>query len=187
MKDMDIKTEKRAIESSGRFPAENRPPAFSFRKLSDQSGALGFDIFTLARNEEQILEQLLLQLEKELKEIVDETASAQDAPAAEFEMLFRHLYQLFKQKPYYLTVIFDKDLHRKYNGAEKIISRIKGVAKGYLTRLIDRGKAQNIFIIHAETKILVRKILNSFQVLMNDMQLAEKMIRDLRKYQSIAD
>jgi len=97
------------------------------------------------------------------------------------------LHRLFKQKPYYLTVIFDKDLRHQYSGADQIISRIKDMAKKYLAGLIDRGKAQKIFTIDTETKILVKEILGSFQALMNDMQLADKMVRDLKKYQSATD
>jgi len=175
------------MEASGRLLAENGPGAFSLEILSKQPEMKGFDIFSLVRKEEQIFKQLLLQLEIELKAIMDEITSGQDAPALEFEMLFKQLHWLFKKKPYYLSVIFDKDLHQRYRDAEEIISRIKRVAKGYLTGLIDRGKAQKVFLINTETKVLVDEILGSFQALMNDMQLANKMVRDLKKYQSATD
>jgi hypothetical protein len=184
---METPTEKRVIEASGRLLTEVGPGTFSLEKLSKRPEMKGFDIFTLVRKEEQIFIQFLLQLEKELKAIVDEITSGQDDPALEFEMLFKQLYRLFKQKPYYLTVIFDRDLRLQYRGAETIISRIKGEARGYLTGLIDRGKAQKVFTINTETKVLVKEILGSFQALMNDMQLANKMIRDLKKYQSATD
>jgi hypothetical protein len=184
---METQTEKKMIETSGKLLAENGLGAFTLDVLSKQPEMQGFDIFTLLRNEEEVFEQLLLQLEKELKELVNGISSGQDSPAEEFELLFKQLHRLFKQKPYYLSVIFDKDLHRQYCGAEEIISRIKGVGKGYLAELIDRGKAQKVFKIKTETKILVKEILGSFQALMNDMQLADKMVRDLKKYQSATD
>ena len=184
---MDKKAEKKMIETSGKLLAENDPGAFSLDVLSKQPEMQGFDIFTLVRNEEEVFEQLLLQLEKELKEMVDGISSDTDSPAEEFEMLFKQLHRLFKQKPYYLTVIFDKNLRQQYSSADQIISRIKNVAKKYLTGLIDRGKAQKVFTIDTETKILVKEILCSFQALMNDMQLTNKMVRDLKKYQSATD
>ena len=183
---METQTEKRIIDASGRLLAENGPGAFTLDVLSKQPEMQGFDIFTLVRNEEEVFEQLLLQLEKDVTTIVDEI-SGQDNPTMEFEMLFKQLHRLFKQKPYYLTLIFDKDLRRYYSGADQIISRIKGRAKGYLAGLIDRGKAQKVFTINTETKVLVKEILGSFQALMNDMQLANKMVRDLKKYQSATD
>ncbi|MCA1758211.1 MAG: hypothetical protein LC658_00435 [Bacteroidales bacterium] len=183
---METQTEKQIMEASGRLLAEDGPGTFSLEKLSKQPEMKGFDIFTLVRNEEQIFEQLILQLEKDLTTIVDEI-SGQDDPTLEFEMLFKQLHRLFKQKPYYLTVIFDKDLRRQYRGAEAIISRIKGVAKSYLAGLIDRGKAQKIFTINTKTKVLVKEILGSFQALMNDIHLTDKMVRDLKKYRSVTD
>lgn len=184
---METKTEKQMIEASGKLLTENGPGAFTLDVLSKQPEMQGFDIFTLVRNEEEVFEQLLHQLEKELKEMVDKISSNQDSPAAEFEMLFKQLHQLFKQKPYYLTLIFDKDLRHQYSGTDQIISRIKGMAKKYLAELIDRGKVQKVFTINTETKILVKEILGSFQALMNDMQLTNKMVRDLKKYQLATD
>jgi AcrR family transcriptional regulator len=180
---MKTPAEKQIIEASGRLLTEDDPAAFTLEKLSNSPGLKGFDVFTLVKNEEQIFEQLLLQLEKELTAMVDEITSGQDDPALEFEMLFKRLHQLFKQKPYYLTVIFDKDLRQQYSGADQNISRIKSVAREYLAGLIDRGKAQKVFTIDTKTKILVKEILGSFQALMNDIQLTSKMIRDLKKYQ----
>jgi hypothetical protein len=184
---METQAEKKIIHASGRLLAEKGPEELTLGKLSQQPEMKGFDIFTLVRNEEQIFEELLLQLEREMKELVDEISSGQDSPSEEFEILFKQLHRLFKQKPYYLTLIFDKDLRRYYSGADQIISRIKGRAEGYLAGLIDRGKAQKVFTINTETKVLVKEILGSFQALMNNMQLANKMVRDLKKYQSATD
>lgn len=184
---MDTKAEKQIIEASGKLLTESGPGAFTLKKLSKQPEMLEFDIFTLVKNEEQIFEQLLLQLEKELTAIVVEISSVHDSPVLEFELLFKRLHKLFKQYPYYLTVIFDTDLPRQYSGAVKIITRIKGVAKSYLTGLIDRGKAQKVFTIGTSTRVLVKEILGSFQALMNDMQLADRMVRDLKKYRSLTD
>jgi len=184
---METQTEKQMIETSGKLLAENSPGSFTLDALSKQPEMQGFDIFTLVKNEEEVFQQLLLQLEKELKELVERISSGQNSPDKDFEMLFKQLYRLFKQKPYYLTIIFDKNLRHQYSGVKEIIPRIKGVARGYLTRLIARGKAQKVFTINTETKVLVKEILGSFQALMNDMQLADKMIHDLKKYQSAND
>ncbi len=184
---METPTEKQILESSGKLLAEVGPGRFTLEKLSKRPEMKGFDVFTLVRNEELIFEQLLLQLEKELTAIMNDISDKQNSPTNEFEMLFKKLHRLFKQRPFYLTVIFDKDLHQRYRDAEEIISRIKRVAKGYLTGLIDRGKAQKVFSINTETKVLVDEILSSFQALMNDMQLSDKLVRDLKKYQSATD
>ena len=184
---METQTEKKMIESSGKLRAENGTGSFTPDALSKQSGMQVFDIFTLVRKEEEVFEQLLLQLEKDLTAIVNDISAKKNSPATEFEMLFKKVHRLFKQKPYYLTLIFDKDLRHHYSGADKIVSRIKSMAKKYLAGIIDRGKEQKIFTINTETKILVKKILSSFQALMNNIQLADKLMRDLKKHQSSND
>ncbi len=102
-------------------------------------------------------------------------------------MLFKELHKLFLKKPYYLEMIFDKDLQQQYSFIEIAISRIKRIANDYLSGLIDRGKEQDVFTINAETKVLVKEILGSFKGIMNDMQLTDKMVRDLKKYRSVND
>ena len=184
---METKTDKRIVEASGKLLAENGPGAFSLEMLSIQPEMQGLDIFRMVRKEEEIFDQIFLQLEIELNELVDRISSDQISPILEFEILFRQLHRLFKQKPYYLTVIFNKDIRRKYSNAENFISRIKGIAKGYLTGVIARGKAKGFFSTEINSKIMVKKILSSFQVLMNDMQKADKMIREIKKYQSETD
>ena len=121
---METQAEKRFLDASGRLLAENGPGAFTLDVLSKQPEMQGFDIFTLVRKEEEVFEQLLFQLEKELKELVDGISSGRDSPVEEFEMLFKQLHRLFKQKPYYLTLVFDKDLRRQHSGANQIISQI---------------------------------------------------------------
>jgi CRISPR/Cas system CMR subunit Cmr6 (Cas7 group RAMP superfamily) len=184
---MATPTKEKLSKASGRLLAEAGPGELTPGKFFGQPKMHGFDIFTLIRNEAEIFEQLLLELEKELKAIMKEISTRQDEPALEFEMLFKQLHQLFIKKPYYLTVIFDKDLHLRYCVGEEIITRIKGVAKAYITNLIERGKAQQVFATDINSKILVRKILGSFKAMMNDMQLTDKMIRDFKKYRSVND
>ncbi len=46
---------------------------------------------------------------------------------------------------------------------------------------------EKVFATGTETKILVKEIPGSFQALMSDMQLADKMVRDIKKYQSATD
>lgn len=55
------------------------------------------------------------------------------------------------------------------------------MAKEYLAGLIDWGKAQKVFTIDTETKILIKEILESFHALMNDMQFTDKTVCDLKK------
>ncbi len=184
---METPTEKQILEACGKLLAEVGPDTFTLEKLSKRPEMKGFDVFTLVRNEELIFEQLLLQLEIELTAIMNDISDKQNSPTNEFEMLFKQLHRLFKRKPYYLTVIFDKDLGHQFSGADQIILRIKRVARGYLTGIIDRGKAQKVFTNNTETKVLVDEILSSFQALMNDMQLSDKLVRDLKKYQSATD
>ncbi len=181
---MDSKTEKQIIAASAKLIAKSGIEEFSIEKLSNQPEMKRFDVYTLIENEEKIFTQLLLELEKDLKELIGNISFAYKDPEQEFENLFKQLYKFFKQKPHNLILIFEKFLQYQYRSANKILVRIKNIAKDYLTELIDRGKAQKVFTIEVETEELVTDILGSFQSLMNDMQMTGKMLRDLKKYQS---
>jgi len=183
---MDSKIEDQIITSCGRLITMVGTEAFSLEKLLELPEIKGLDFSAYLSSEEEVFEKLLLKLEKDLHDLIEEISAAQNDPAHEFEMLFLQLHQLFKQKPYYLTVIFDKEL-RHYSGVNQIIFRIKDMAEKHLTKLIDIGKAQKVFKVSAETDILVKLILGSFQNLMNNIQLTDKMVNDLTSKQLITD
>jgi len=125
---MDSKTEEQINKASRRLIIESETEGFSLEKLPKQPEIIGFDLFALFRKNEDVFGKRLLTLERELEELIDGISSGQDSPADEFEKLFKQLHRLFKQKPYYLTVIFDKDLRRLYSDADNIISRIKSMS-----------------------------------------------------------
>ena len=184
---MEPKAEERIMRCCGRLITGSGTGGFTFENLSQQPELEGIDIYNIIQNEEDIFKLILRNLEKELKILVEGISSFQDGPAEEIELLFKRLHQLFKQKPYYLELIFDKELRQEYHSVDKIISRIKKTAVGYLTGLINRGKEQKVFTSKINTTVLVKKILGSFRAMMNDLQLAGKMVRDLKKYQSVTD
>lgn len=184
---MDPKAEEQIIRSCGRLITGSGPEGFTLEKLSHQPELEGIDISNIIQNEEDIFNMILKNLEKELKILVEGISSFQDGPPEEIELLFKRLHQLFKQKPYYLELIFDKELRQEYHSVDKIISRIKKTAVRFLSGLINRGKEQKVFTSKINATVLVKKILGSFRALMNDLQLAGKMVRDLKKYQSVTD
>lgn len=147
----------------------------------------GYDIFTLVKKEEALMKDLLIGLENEIHGILNENSRKTLNPQQELEILFRRLYALFQESPHYLTLIFEKDLRHHCTEADEIISRMKESASGYLKGVINRGKDQVIFSVQVPTDVLVRDILGSFRGLMNDVRLAEKMIADLKKFQTEND
>ncbi|MFA5669729.1 MAG: hypothetical protein WC967_10810 [Balneolaceae bacterium] len=169
------------IEAAGRVIIFSGTQSLTIDSLAKE---LELDIVELSshvHNEEKVFELLLLHLEIELKALRDEVSSKKDLPSLELGMFFKKLHALFNQKPYYLMVIFDDDLHQGYKRIQVIILEIERIAKGYLTDLINRGKEEKVFSSIVSTKVLVDNILGSFQSLMNDSQIADKMIQDLKK------
>jgi hypothetical protein len=75
---METQTEKRMIETSGKLLAENGPGAFTLDVLSRQPEMQGFDIFNLARNEDEVFEQLLLQFTNKMVRDLKKYQSATD-------------------------------------------------------------------------------------------------------------
>jgi hypothetical protein len=147
----------------------------------------GYDIFTLVKKEEALLKDLLIGLGNEIHGILDENSRKTLDPQQELEILFRQLYRLFQDSPHYLTLIFDKDLRAHCVGSDEVISRMKKSASDYLKGVIDRGKEQGCFTNQIPTESLVADIIGSFRGLMNDVRLADKMMADLKKFQTEND
>ena len=165
------------------------------------SGISGLTIYTLRQDpeiagkrlpkgiesESDLFELLLLDFERELKTLVSGIAVQKEAPDKEIGLLFKGLYDLFKHNQWYLDLVFDPAISVKCTKAEGIIFRVKRVAKSYLTRLIEGGKSEELFATTESTHVLVNEILESFRALMNDWQLADKMIKDLKHAQTAKD
>jgi hypothetical protein len=64
---------------------------------------------------------------------------------------------------------------------------MKKSASDYLKGVIDRGKEQGCFTNQIPTESLVADIIGSFRGLMNDVRLADKMMADLKKFQTEND
>lgn len=78
---IDLKYEEQTIKTNGKIIMESGTEDFSLEKLSKQPEIKGFDLFVLSRKEEEIFEELLLNLEKETKELVVEISSGHDSPS----------------------------------------------------------------------------------------------------------
>ncbi len=147
----------------------------------------GLDIFTLVKKHEELLVEFLIRIEGDIQKILFENSLSKMEPPRELEILFRHLYDLFQRNPHYLTLIFDKDLRRRFSGSEKMIARIRESASDYLKGVINRGKDEGFFTNRISTESLVVDILGSFRGLMNDIRVVDKMIADLKKLQTEND
>lgn len=125
------------------------------------------DVFLLLFNE----------LENDLKNLLDAYADKKHPPQLELQRLFTALYAFFHQKPYYLELVFDQNLLERSDSIRETFSRIKILASAHLCRLINEGKATQVFTTKQSAKSLVNGILSSFRLLMRDEQLMNEMIR----------
>lgn len=184
---MNTQVEQKILDVSGKLILESGVEDFTLAKLSAHPLLEAVDKPLAFGKEEEVFTLLMYQLEKALKFLLEGMDVANLSPAAELEMLFKNLHRLFENKPYYLILIFDKDFRRRFRAADNILARIKQLAEGHLTALIERGKEAEVFRTDIKTKILVTEILTSFQAMMGNVQLADKMVRNIKKYQSETD
>jgi len=137
--------------------------------------------------DDDILLMLLFGFETDITEFVKEHANKGVSPEIELKLLFKGLYFLFQQKPYYLFIIFDKSLKKRDDSINKSFSRIRSTAENYLTTIIDAGKNENIFKTKVPTKVLVDKILHGFRGYMKDEQRINEMILELKTLRTVKD
>ncbi|MCK9206859.1 MAG: hypothetical protein M0P66_07095 [Salinivirgaceae bacterium] len=130
--------------------------------------------------DDDILLVLLVCFETELNAIVQEIANKGIVPETGLQLLFKRIYSLFQQKPYYLSIIFDKSLLKRDDTIKMSMLRTKNIAETYLTTIIDAGKIDHTFKTKVPTRLLVNKILSEFRLIMKDEQLVNEMILEFK-------
>lgn len=149
---------------------------FTIHNLVTELGINENQLYHQFTNDNDILLMILTAFENELKEFAHEHIKNIEPPETEFKLLFKKLYFLFLQKPYYLSIIFDQRLIEKNNDIKKSFFRIRNIAATYLAEIINKGKNENVFKTNESTKTLVRKILNGFRAYMQDEHILNEMI-----------
>jgi len=183
---MAIKNED-IIKAAGRIMVRSGIVGLTLDTLMQEPEFAGKRLPKEMESESALFELLLLDFERELKALVTGIAAQKDHPDKEIGLLFKGLYELFKLNQWYLDLVFDPALKARCTKAEDIIFRVKRMAKSYLTRLIQRGKREEVFASTESTHVLVNEILESFRAMMNDWQLTEKMIKDIKFVQAAKD
>jgi hypothetical protein len=161
--------------------------ALTIHNLAAELKVKDSQLYNQLTRDDDILLMLLLGFETDIIEFVKELANKGVTPESELKLLFNGLYFLFLQKPYYLSLIFDKNLMRRDESIKKAVLSIKRVAEDYLTGVINNGKKQNTFNTIEPTKFLVNKILSGFRLFMKDEQRVNEMILELKKLKTIKD
>lgn len=153
--------------------------ALTIDNLATELGINKDQVYNKFSNVDDILFVLLQNFETELKELVLESSNTLEAPEIELKQLFKKFYYLFLQKPYYLSIIFDKSLFVRENRIKMSLLQIKNVMETYLTSLINTGKLSQAFKSKVPTKLIVDKILSEFRLLMKDEQHVNEMVLQL--------
>jgi AcrR family transcriptional regulator len=138
-------------------------------------------------NEDDIIQLILSDFEKEINEYVRQYSNTRETAETELKLLFKRLFFVFLQNPFYLSIIFDSDLTRRNTGVKKTILRIRKVAENYLATIINAGKTENTFKTMLPTKVIVGKVLSDFRSFMNDDHLLNAMVLELKTLKTKTD
>ncbi len=159
--------------------------ALSIQKLAEKLGVNReeLDSHFLDKDDDIIL-IILLALENDLILLIRKIKNKHTTPEAELKLFFKGLYSLFLQKTYYLSILFDKDLHQRDNEIKTAIRRIKVLSVKYLTDLIEEGKDTNTFKTPLSSRFLAHSILANFRSIMNDEQRMNEMIIELKNIEN---
>ncbi len=172
--------ESAIIEKAGNIIMEKGLEALTIHNLSVGLALKADDLYPEIVKDTDILIILLRSLEEETKDLIQTFANRGESPETELILLFKRLYFLFLQKPYYLPLIFNKRPDNNEGIIKLHLLRIQKMAKNYLSSLINAGKKEKAFKSNESTEALVDRILNSFQLLMKDEEIGSEMIRELK-------
>ncbi len=175
-----MKTEKIAIiETAGKIVEHSGTKALTIKNLARELKVSDQKLSSLINNDEDLFLLIIQELESEVNDLLCQFSQNNVQPEKRLEDLFKHLYVLFKHKPYYLSIIFDDPLIKENERIRNAILSIRKKAALFLCQLINRGKKENTFKTKQSTKSLVNGILSSFRLLMRDEELINEMVRKL--------
>jgi AcrR family transcriptional regulator len=175
------------IEKAAKIIMNSGVQELTIHNLADKLNVEESQLYKQLTKDDDILLMLLLGFETDINEFRSEFVQATETPEAELKILFKKLYFLFLQKPYYLDIIFDKNLEKRDESIRNSILRIRNTAENYLSSIINKGKKENTFKTKESTKILVGKILSGFRLYMKDEQRIHEMILELKTLRTLKD
>ena len=159
----------------------------TIHNLADKLQIKESQLYGRLSKDDDILLILLLSLESDMVDFLKGTKQSSETPENELKILFKKLYFLFLQKPYYLDLIFDKKLKDRDESIRNSLLRIREMAENYLTEIINKGKSENNFKTTVSTKVLANKILAGFRTYMKDEQRFHEVILEMKKLKTSKD
>jgi hypothetical protein len=173
------------VTTAGEIINQAGTEALTIDKLAVRMGIDPEELSSFFKHDTDILAMMLLSLENEMQLLIHPILVKNQLPEEEISGMFKKLYELFDLKPYFLSIIFAAELMKQNTDLQDILIRIRSAAEICLLQLVNKGKQQKTFYTGTKTSVLVKKILASFRVLMNDQWLSIKMIRDLEIQKSL--
>lgn len=131
-------------------------------------------------SDEGIIQSILNDFEKDINEYVDQFSSSIEPAETELKLLFKRLYFIFLQNPFYLSIILDSTLINRNDEIRKSLFRIRMMAFNYLKTIINKGKMENSFKTKVPTTTIVTRLLSGFRLFMKDEQLLNEMVLELK-------
>ena len=111
----------------------------TIHNLADKLQIKENQLYGRLSKDDDILLILLLSLESDMVDFLKGTKQSSETPENELKILFKKLYFLFLQEPYYLDLIFDKKLKDRDESIRNSLLRIREMAENYLTEIINKG------------------------------------------------
>ncbi len=106
------------VEATGKIIMESGLNAISIEELSRKMEVKHEAISSFFKGDNNILNFMLHNIEFEIKELIYNSEANMTSAEEEFQRLFKDLYLLFAQKPYYLFIILN--IEDKENQTMKI-------------------------------------------------------------------
>jgi hypothetical protein len=178
--------ENEIIEKAAGIIVNSGVEELTVHNLADKLQIKESQLYQQLTNDEDIYLLLLLNLENDIVNLLKGIEQS-DSPENQLKILFKKLYFFFIQKPYYLDIIFDKNLKNRDKRFMDTFLRIRKLAKNYLTEVINKGKTENTFKTRVPTSVLAGKILTDFRTFMKDEQRFHEVILEMKKLQTSKD
>ena len=174
-------------EAAGKIISESGLDALTTEELAKKMEIDHEILYIYFKNNADIPIFMLLNLENEVRVLINDSETSNLSSEVALQLLFENMFNLFNEKPYYLSILFSIESNDIVNNNHEILIRIKESIGKYLLKIINQGKKDTIFKTKLTPGILVNSILGSFRSFMSQQNIMNKMVRDFKKIRDNPD
>lgn len=152
------KNSRNVTKAAARIIVQQGIEALNLNSLAKDQELKRMDISVLIKKEEDIFILLIDRLDEDIELLLCSSVNGSITPELELELLLKKAFELFQKKSWYLSVLYYNSIFEYNERIDIAFKEIQIKVADYLTKLIDKGKKENVYPPTKDTEFLMKQI-----------------------------